>query len=156
MMNERRRLLLKGALLTGGTGLAVGLGLVAPKALLAAWPENAFRSSEIAEALNHLLGASEYIESEAVVLNVPAIAENGAVVPVTLSSNLPNIRSLSIVVPNNPSPLVASVSVGPNGVGFASTRIKMDGTGDVLGIVESDGQLYMAREEVRVTVGGCG
>ncbi|MEY6432949.1 thiosulfate oxidation carrier protein SoxY [Thioalkalicoccus limnaeus] len=156
MMNERRRVLLKGAFLTGGTGLAMAIGLVAPKALLAAWPEKAFRSSDIVEALNNLLGASEYLESDAVSLNVPAIAENGAVVPVTLTSNLPNIRTLSIVVPTNPAPLVASVSIGPNGVGFVSTRIKMESTGDVLGIVESDGQLYMAREEVRVTVGGCG
>ena len=77
-------------------------------------------------------------------------------VPVTITSSIADAESISIVAPNNPVPLVAHFILGKGAAGFASTRIKMGKTGDVVAVVKAGGKLYTSRKEVKVTIGGCG
>ncbi|MEW8186961.1 MAG: thiosulfate oxidation carrier protein SoxY, partial [Candidatus Thiodiazotropha endolucinida] len=89
-------------------------------------------------------------------VKAPDIAENGAVVPITVETGMEGVESISIIASNNPVPLVANFVMGTGATGFVSTRIKMGKTGDVLGVVKAGGKLHSAKKEVKVTIGGCG
>ena len=147
-MNLTRRLLLKGAAATAA--------LVAMPRTLLAWPEKAFEAKSPGDTMKALFGSTDVSESSAVVLSAPDIAENGAVVPVSVSSSLDGVESISIIVEANPSPLAASFDLGPNAVADVSTRLKMGKTSNVVAVVKADGKLYKAQKEVKVTIGGCG
>lgn len=156
MIDATRRTLLKGSLGAGAIGVAVGAGLLTPGAVLAAWPEAAFKAEDQAAALNELLGADATETSDAVKIKAPDIAENGAVVPVTVDVSMDGVENIAFIVKENPSPLVATFSMGEGGVPFARTNIKMGKTSDVIAMVTAGGKTYMAKKEVKVTIGGCG
>lgn len=156
MTDAKRRTLLKGSLAAGAVGAAVGTGLLTPDVLLAAWPESAFKAEEVDDALKALLGTSTHETSENVKLKAPDIAENGAVVPVTVESDLEGIDSISIIATGNPVPLAASFNPGEGALGFVSTRIKMAKTAKVIALVKVGDKVMNATKEVKVTIGGCG
>ena len=152
----KRRIFLKRSLAAGTVGVAAAAGLLAPQQVLAAWNKEAFEAKELPAALNALLGSSDTANSAEINVKAPDIAENGAVVPVTIDTSLKDVESISIVASNNPVPLVANFILGTGAQGFVSTRIKMGKTGDVIGIVKAGGKLHSAKKEVKVTIGGCG
>ncbi|MBF0255012.1 MAG: thiosulfate oxidation carrier protein SoxY [Gammaproteobacteria bacterium] len=154
-INLKRRVLLKGSLAASTLGVAAGAGLLAPQAVLAAWNTDAFKAKTEADAMTAMFGATEAEASGAIDVSAPEIAENGAVVPIKVETSL-KAESISIVAPNNPSPMVSSFALGEGAQSFASTRIKMGKTGDVIAVVKADGKLYSARKSVKVTIGGCG
>ena len=136
-------------------GLAAFAALAGfPGALLAAWPEKAFKAKALDEALAALFDGSSPEASDKVKLKIPDIAENGAVVPVTVSTEMPDVESISVLVANNPNPLAASFELSPGTMAKVSTRIKMGQSSDVIGIVKTKTGAYMARKEVKVTIGG--
>ena len=155
-MNEQRRLILRGAASAGVIGAVVGAGLLTPGRVLAAWPQEAFDADTLDRALQALVGSTEATDSSDIKLKAPDIAENGAVVPITVETSLPGVESISIIAENNPAPLSASFDLGPNALGYVSTRIKMGETSNVIALVKSEGKLYRAMKEVKVTIGGCG
>jgi sulfur-oxidizing protein SoxY len=103
-----------------------------------------------------LLGSGTTEPSEAIKIKAPDIAENGAVVPITVETTLEGVESIAIIASENPSPLVANFNLGKGALGFVSTRIKMGKTGDVIGVVKAGDKLYSAKKGVKVTIGGCG
>lgn len=129
--------------------------LVVPLKALAARPQGAFDQKSSDDVMKALF-ESTATESSHVTIKAPDIAENGAVVPITVRTDLPNAESVSIIVPNNPNPLAASFSLTPESGGLVSTRIKMGKTSDVTAVVKAGGKLYSAKKEVKVTIGGCG
>jgi sulfur-oxidizing protein SoxY len=155
-MNKQRRILLQGSLTAGVLGVAVGAGLLVPGRVLAAWPEKAFKAKAMPEMLQELMGADGVEDSGDVKIKAPDIAENGAVVPVTVTTSIAAVESIALIAVNNPAPLVASYNLGEGVEGFVSTRIKMGKSGDVVAVVKSGGKLYSAKKEVKVTIGGCG
>jgi sulfur-oxidizing protein SoxY len=155
-MNQKRRVLLKGTFAAGATGIAISAGLLTPKAVLAAWPKAAFEAKDTNAALEAAFGSSTTAESADVKLKAPDIAENGAVVPVTVTSDIANTEAISIVVKENGTPLAATFNLGPTTKGTVSTRIKMGKTSDVTAVVKAGGKLYSASKNVKVTIGGCG
>ena len=155
-MNQNRRVLLKGTFAAGATGIAISAGLLTPKAVLAAWPKAAFESKDAKAALEASLGSSSTTESGDIKLKAPDIAENGAVVPITVTSNIDGTESISVVVAENGTPLAATFNLGANTAGFVSTRIKMAKTSDVTAVVKAGGKLYSTSKNVKVTIGGCG
>ncbi len=156
MIDATRRTLLKGSLGAGAIGVAVGAGLLAPRALLAAWPEAAFKATDTAAALTDLLGSDTTATSDAVMIKAPDIAENGAVVPVTVESTMEGVKSIAIVASGNSTPLIASFDLGENALPFVSTRIKMAKTADVVAVVQTADGLFSNAKSVKVTIGGCG
>jgi sulfur-oxidizing protein SoxY len=154
--NLKRRVFLKGSVAAGTLGVAVGAGLLTPGAVMAAWPADAFGARKVDEALSKLMGSSETSPSDAIKIKAPDIAENGAVVPVTVDSSLNGIESIAIIASANGTPLVASFNLGEGAQGFVSTRIKMGKTGDVIAVCKAGGKMFSARKGVKVTIGGCG
>ncbi|HKS20572.1 MAG TPA: thiosulfate oxidation carrier protein SoxY [Bradyrhizobium sp.] len=152
-----RRLILQGAGLVALTGVGhVGFGL-AP-ALAAAndkYPEEAFRQKSESDAIKLLYGKTAEA-SDKVKLDAPEIAENGAVVPVSVSTALADVTSIAFLVNENPNALVASYKIPAGTVPSIANRIKMAKTSNVTVVVEAGGKLYSATKEVKVTVGGCG
>ncbi|MDH3615738.1 MAG: thiosulfate oxidation carrier protein SoxY [Gammaproteobacteria bacterium] len=149
-MRIARRLILRG-------GLALALLAALPRALLAAaWPDKAFSSTAASEAMIDLLGTDQTIPTEQIFLKVPEIAENGAVVPVTIRSDLENIESISIIVEKNPRPLAATFEMLPETLAEISSRIKMGETSDVMAVVKTADGIYSTSKQVKVTIGGCG
>ena len=155
-INRKRRIVLKGSLAAGALSLAAGTGLLIPRRVLASWPEAAFGAKKVPEALQALLGGSEPETSADIKIKAPDIAENGAVVPVTISSSMSGVESISLLAANNPVPLVANYKLGEGAEPFVSTRIKMGKSGDVIAVVKAGGKLYSANKGVKVTIGGCG
>ena len=155
-MNQNRRVLLKGTFAAGATGLAISAGLLTPKAVLAAWPKAAFEAKDSKAALEASMGSSDMTESADIQLKAPDIAENGAVVPITVTSKIDGTEQISIVVAGNQTPLAATFNLGATTSGFVSTRIKMGKTSDVTAVVKAGGKLYSTSKNVKVTIGGCG
>ncbi len=154
--DTKRRVFLKGSLAAGTVGVAVTAGLLTPQTVLAAWPEKAFHAKKTDEALSNSLGSGTTEASDKIKIKAPDIAENGAVVPVTVSSDLPGVENIAILSSANNTPLLAVYNLGKNTMANVSCRIKMAKTGDVIAVVKSGGKLYANRKSVKVTIGGCG
>lgn len=155
-MNIKRRVFLKGSMAAGTVGVAVAAGLLAPQAVIAARNEAAFGAKSIDDALASALGSSSTTASDAVTIKAPDIAENGAVVPVSIATDMAGVESIALLAAENPSPMVAMFTLGAGAVADVSTRIKMGQTGDVVAVVKAGGKLHTARKSVKVTIGGCG
>ncbi len=152
-----RRLILQGA----GALALLGLGNIpfglAP-AIAAAndkYPEDAFKQKNEADAIKALYGKTAE-PSDKVKMDAPEIAENGAVVPIAVTTTLADVTSISFLVAENPVALIASYKIPAGTVPAIANRIKMAKTSNVIVLVEAGGKLYSAAKEVKVTVGGCG
>jgi sulfur-oxidizing protein SoxY len=157
LLRPSRRSLLRGFSFAGlfGVGLNTLRSVAAFAADAAGWPVEAFKQKDEAAALKSLFGKTAEA-SDKVKLEAPEIAENGAVVPISVSTTLPNVTSISVMVAENPYALAASYKIPEGTTAAVSNRLKMAKTSNVVAIVESDGKLYSATKEVKVTVGGCG
>jgi len=155
-MSMKRRVFLKGSLAASAVGVAVGAGLLTPRAVLAAWPSSAFEAKKVDDALANLLGSASTEASDKIKIKAPDIAENGAVVPVTVESDIEGINSISIIAAGNQMPLIASFNLGEGALGFVSTRIKMAKTSEVVAVVKAGDKVFSSAKEVKVTIGGCG
>lgn len=152
----KRRVFLKGAMAAGATSAAVMAGLITPQAVIAAWNENAFKAKNLNEAINGAMGGSDATDSDAITVKAPAIAENGAVVPVTVKTSIADVTSIALLVEKNAAPLSAIFHLPEGTLPDVSTRLKMGQTSNVVAVIKADGKLYSARKEVKVTIGGCG
>jgi sulfur-oxidizing protein SoxY len=152
-----RRLILKGAVTVALIGLCdIPFGL-AP-AFAAAndkYPEDAFKAKSDADAIKSLYGKTAEA-SDKVKFDAPEIAENGGVVPISVSTSLADVTSISFLVSENPNALAASYKIPAGTMPSVANRLKMAKTSNVIVIVEAGGKLYSATKEVKVTVGGCG
>ena len=155
MINSRRTFL-KASMATSVIAVAAGAGLLAPRDVLAAWPKKAFDAKKIDAALTALTGSSSMTNSNKITVEAPDIAENGAVVSVTVKTSIPNAESISVLVGENASPLCASYILTKQSEGFITGRIKMRKTSDVVAVVKAGGKLMSAKKPVKVTLGGCG
>lgn len=112
--------------------------------------------SALDEAMTRLTGGRTLRDSDSVTLDVPEIAEDGAIVPVTVETTLPEVATIALLVEKNPVPLVARFEFDRRLDPYVSLRIKMNETSDVIAVIESSGSYYSARKSVRVVAGGCG
>jgi sulfur-oxidizing protein SoxY len=152
-----RRLVLRGA---GSVALAgLGVASLGPSAVFAAandkYPDDAFKQKDDKQAIKLLYGRTAE-PSDKVKLDAPEIAENGAVVPISVSTTLSEVTSIAFLVPENPNVLAAYYKIPPGTMPGVANRFKMAKTSNVTVIVEAGGKLYSATREVKVTVGGCG
>jgi sulfur-oxidizing protein SoxY len=153
-----RRSFLKLASAAGAVVTAASAGLVRPvrAALGAAWPKEAFNTEGMDQAMKTALGTTNLQDGD-VTLDAPTIAENGAVVPITISSGRNDIETMHVFVEENPAPYVARFHLDQSPRKEVSTRIKMGQTSNVIAVAQAkDGTAYQTRKEVRVTIGGCG
>ena len=152
----KRRSFLKGTLAGSAVAVAVSAGLLNPRNVMAAWPESAFEAKSVQDAMDSLFGTADNKASGDIKIKAPDIAENGAVVPVTVNTKIKGVSAIAIIAEKNGQPLAANFELASNAKGSVSTRIKMGKTMDVIAVVKSGGKLFTARKNVKVTIGGCG
>ena len=150
-MSINRRLFIRASITTGAL-----IALFSSFRALAAWPKAAFESKNKEETLKIITGANQLIDSDQISIQAPEIAENSGTVPITISTSIENAESMSVLAVNNPFPLSASFTLSPNVEAKIATKIKMAKTGDLVVIVKADNKYYVARQEVKITKGGCG
>lgn len=156
----KRRSFVTGTLSAGAAGLAIGAGLLSPATLFAAdEAKQADQADAGAPAKSGFdmktVDAAE--ESDAVKLKAPEIAENGAVVPVTVdATGVEGATEITLVAANNPDPLTGVFHFGEGTLAYASTRIKMGKTGNIIALVKAGDKTVKAVKNVKVTIGGCG
>ncbi len=155
-MNQMRR---KGLAAAGGASLystLVAIGLVPTGSAYAqAFNPAAFQTKNLADTLK-AFGAVSSADSKDVIINSPDIAENGAVVPVGVRSNLPKTEQISLMVEKNPNMLCGTYEIFEGCEPDVSMRVKMGQSSDVIALVKADGKFYVSRKEIKVTLGGCG
>ena len=147
-MKIARRHFLKGTLAS-----ILGTTLL-PDFVMAEWSEAAFGAQTISEATTALFNA-EPEDNPNIKLEVPDIAENGAVVRAEVTANIPKVESITLIVEGNPLPLTGHFKLAESTEPYISTRIKMAKTSKIVAVVKADGKLYATSKEVQVTEGGC-
>jgi sulfur-oxidizing protein SoxY len=154
-MNAQRRQVLKGAGAAGAVSVAIAAGLMKSSAVFAAeWNKSVFESKDLGGVMKAVGGAGAAAGD--IVVKAPDIAENGAVVPVEITSNIAGTESITIIGEKNTMPMLAQFDLSNGAQGFISTRIKMGSTANVRAVVKAGGKMYTAAKEVKVTIGGCG
>ena len=127
-----------------------------PQVAHAAYNTAAFEVKTMAELVK-LLGGNAPTESKDVTITGPDIAENGAVVPVGVSTALPGVKRLLVLVEKNPSVMSAMFEVSDAVDANFATRVKMGQSSNVYAVaMMGDGKVLFAQKEVKVTLGGCG
>jgi sulfur-oxidizing protein SoxY len=154
-MNALRRNVLKGAAGAGTVAVAVAAGLLKPNLAMAVAPRSAFDAKNVGDAMS-AMGAGSPADSKDITVKAPDIAENGAVVPVEVTSSIAGTTSIAIIAEKNVTPLVAQFDMLGGTEGYISTRIKMGSTALIRAVVMAGGKSYTAAKEVKVTIGGCG
>jgi sulfur-oxidizing protein SoxY len=155
-MHTNRRNALKRAGAAGTLGAAMAAGLLRPQDLLAAgWNKDAFGAKSPLDAVKNL-GAGNLTDSKDIVIEAPQIAENGAVVPIEVTCNVPNTKSIAVLIEKNPFPLAAKFDFMEGALPFVKVNVKMGESSNVRVIAEAGGKHYTAMKEVKVTIGGCG
>ena len=157
-MNGQRRKVLR----TGGgltlVALVTAAGWLRPGEALAAdaWNKAAFETNNMDATMKALGGGTPAQSKDITFFQTPDIAENGAVVPIGITSAIPNTQSIAILVEKNPNMLAAVFDIPAGTEPSLSTRIKMGQTSNVYALVKADGKYYVASKEIKVTLGGCG
>jgi sulfur-oxidizing protein SoxY len=156
-MNLQRRK----ALRTGGgvtlLTLVAAAGWLRPEDALAAdWNKAAFETNNMDATVRALGGSTPSQSKDITFFQTPDIAENGAVVPIGITSSIPKTESIAILVEKNPNMLAAVFDVPAGTDPSLSTRIKMRQSSNVFALVKADGKYYVASKEIKVTLGGCG
>ena len=155
-MDSSRRKVLRGGGGIAVMALAMAAGLVKPGSARAmTWNKAAFDTKSFADAVK-ALGGPPAVESKDVVLEGPDIAENGAVVPFSITSHVPHTESIAVLVEKNPNTLAANFQIPEGTDPFVNTRVKLAESSKVYALVKADGKYYYAAKEVKVTIGGCG
>ena len=154
-MHYTRRSVLKGVCAVGALATAVAAGLLSPARALAAWNKGAFEAKSAAEAMK-ALGISNAMDSKDIQIRAPEIAENGAVVPIDITSDIPGTTSISVFIDKNPFPYTGTFDFSQGAVPYVHLRVKMGESSPVRVVVAAGGKYYTAAQEVKVTIGGCG
>lgn len=156
-MDRGRRKVLK-----SGGGITL-LGLVAAAgwlksddALAETWNKPAFETKNMGDTMKALGGGEPSQSKDIVFFQTPDIAENGAVVPVGITSNIPNTESIAVLIEKNPNMLAAVFDIPAGTEPSISTRVKMGQSSNIYALVKADGKYFVAAKDVKVTIGGCG
>lgn len=151
-MDIKRRKFLKHSIVFTATGFV----LLETELSQAEWKAADFAPGPFDATMKQLLKGKPIVETNKIDLNIPEIAENGALVPVTVTSSLQDIRRIALVVEQNPVPLAIQAQLMPELLPFLSARLKIASSSFVYAIVEDEKTCYSVKKKVKVTIGGCG
>jgi len=146
-------------LLKAGGALAVmaafGGALLKPELARAAWNQAAFQAKSATDAMR-ALGMQNATDSKDIDIRAPEIAENGAVVPIDITSNIPGTTSISVFIEKNPFPYTGTFDFVAGALPYVHLRAKLGQSTPVRVVVAANGKYYTTAKEVKVTIGGCG
>ena len=148
-MHQTRRTVTLGLL------AALGGALLGPVRALAAWNKGAFEAKSAIDAMR-ALGVANAEDSKAIDIRAPEIAENGAVVPIDITSNIPGTTAISVFIEKNPFPYTGTFDFSQGAVPYVHLRVKIGESSPVRVVATAGGKHYTTAKEVKVTIGGCG
>ena len=120
------------------------------------WNKAAFDARVLADAVK-ALGSAAPVESREISMTAPDIAENGAIVPIGITTGLTGVARLLVLVEKNPAPLAAVFTLSDAVEANLNARIKMNQSSWVYAVaLMADGRTLFTRKDVKVTLGGCG
>ena len=153
-MQHTRRSVIKAG---GAAALLAAFGgaLLKPGRALAAWNKSAFEAKSAVDAMR-VLGMTNAEESKAIEIRAPEIAENGAVVPIDITSNIPGTTSVSVFIEKNPFPYTGTFDFSQGSLPYVHVRVKIGESSPVRVVATAGGKHYTTAKEVKVTIGGCG
>ena len=151
----KRRLFLKASLVSGTLGMVVGAGLLTPRVVLAAWNSAAFKAETVDVAIKEGMGSAATTDSAEVTLDAPDNPENGAAVPVKITTTLSGVQSIALLVEKNAKPLCGVFHLGKRMKPEISIRVKVGESANIIAVVKAGDKLYSTRKAVKVTIGGC-
>jgi sulfur-oxidizing protein SoxY len=155
-MSVSRRQVIKAG---GGAALYTALAsmgfFTANPAMAAAWKKDWFETKNVPDTLK-AMGIASAPNSADITITSPDIAENGAVVPVGVASKIAKTEMAAVLVEKNPAMMAGFYEFTADAIPDVSMRVKMGQSSDVIAIVKADGKFYMAKKEIKVTLGGCG
>jgi sulfur-oxidizing protein SoxY len=139
----------------GVLATAVAAGLLSPARALAAWNKGAFEAKSTLDAMR-ALGVANAEDSKSIEIRAPEIAENGAVVPIDVTSNIPGTTAISVFIEKNPFPYTGTFDFSQGAMPYVHLRVKIGESSPVRVVVAAGGRYYTSAKEVKVTIGGCG
>ncbi|MBU6305066.1 MAG: thiosulfate oxidation carrier protein SoxY [Betaproteobacteria bacterium] len=154
-MNVSRRTVVKAG---GGAALysaLASIGFFAANPAMAAWKKDWFDAKNVPDTLK-AMGIAGTPAVGDITITSPDIAENGAVVPVGIASKLQKTEMIALLVEKNPAMMAGFYEFASDSLPDVSMRVKMGQSSDVIAIVKADGKFFMAKKEIKVTLGGCG
>ena len=141
------------------SAIALISSLLLPTKVFSRWDGNAYNKADITDSIFSVgvTNPGDLVEANDIIdLSLPEIAENGAIVPITVHSRVMNTERIFIFAEKNPQPLVSDYVFSDGVEPFVASRIKMSKTAFVHVIVLANGTFYRASRQVKVTIGGCG
>lgn len=152
-MKQSRRDVMR---ITAVLSAAFAAGLLGPGDVFAAeWSQKVFDAKTLADAVEAFGGDKFELSSEVTIIG-PDIAENGAVVPISISSTAPGTDLMVLLVEKNPSVISASFTIPAGTEAAVTTRVKMGSTSKVHALVKANGKWLLATKDIKVSLGGCG
>lgn len=151
----KRRSFLKSTMVASAS-IAVGAGILSPTIALAEKHGNDLSKAKSLDEVLKMLGATDAEASDKIKIKAPEIAENGAVVPVTITSEVEGTTEIISITAANPTPYSAKYTFGEGAIPSIKSRFKMGKTTDVVAVVKAGDKFYTAKVNVKVTKGGCG
>lgn len=150
-----RRTVLQTSLSASTISVLLSAGIITPTQAQAARNATSFDAKTVKDSIAALGGTAADGASK-ITITSPDIAENGAVVPVGVSTTLDGVSDIYILVEKNPNPLSAGFTIPPGTEANVQTRVKMGQSSNIHAVVKASGKLYVAVKETKVTLGGCG
>ncbi len=125
--------------------------------IFASWPKDLFHSKNSDNLIKLIMDGADTIDTDSIIIKAPEIAENGAVVPISVDTKIENVKNIAILVDNNPSPLTSTFEINPQLEAYVSTRVKMAKSSNIIALVATkNNEFYTASKSIKVTIGGCG
>ena len=149
----KRRSFLKNTVVASA---AISTGILSTNTAFAAKHGNDITKAKSVDEVLKMLGATDVTESKDIKIKAPEIAENGAVVPVGITSSIEGTTEIVSITAANPTPFAARFVLGEGAVPAVKCRFKMGKTTDVIAVVKAGDKFYTAKANVKVTKGGCG
>lgn len=123
---------------------------------VANWKNEDFSNGDFQDKWQTITSGKTVIDSQEIIISLPQIAENGAVVPINIRSELDHIDKLYVLVEKNPTPLAAVFTLSPAVGVYATARIKMAESCNVVVLARQGERWLRSQQWVQVMVGGCG
>lgn len=126
-------------------------GLLAPEQAAARWPIEAFTSLDMNEAVSATLGSEFGTPDDAVLVTAPGYMRDTHIAEVTITTALPEVDAVALLVRQNPLPLAAVYRFSKLSGATITTRLDIYQTSDIIGVVRSKDKLYSNYHKVMVT-----
>ena len=155
-MTITRRTFVQAAVTSTVVSTSLTAGLLIPRGVQGALPRQTFMSGSQADAIRLVLGTDQSALDAAVDLEVTGMAEMGDLVPLSVSTTLPDVESITIVADQNPNPIIAHYRISSQLEPYIATRVRLAQSGDVHALAKAGGTVHRATKHVEIGIGGCG